>query len=84
MASILDMDALVSGTKSKDQLWVDCVHFFDSVKGNFIDALFVERRITALDMTTRLLLFRGSESDVVQRLSAYDRRGKQHGKSWEE
>jgi hypothetical protein len=81
MDSVLDVDALVKGTKSKEDLWINCMCFFDKVKGNLNDAAYVERTMATLDMTSKLLLFRGTESDVVQRLSAFDRHGKQFRKS---
>ena len=52
--------------------WTAALHTFDSIKTNFRAPAQVEKALHSIALDERVLLFRGSVSDIVERLSAYD------------
>ena len=52
--------------------WTAALNTFDSIKTNFRAPAQVEKALHSIALDERVLLFRGSVSDIVERLSAYD------------
>ncbi|KAL0028085.1 hypothetical protein WJX77_005436 [Trebouxia sp. C0004] len=52
--------------------WAAALDTFDSVKHNFRAPGQVEKALNSIALDERVLLFRGSDSDIVERLSPYD------------
>ncbi len=52
--------------------WAAALDTFDSIKHNFRAPGQVEKALNSIALDERVLLFRGSDSDIVERLSAYD------------
>jgi hypothetical protein len=52
--------------------WKEALEIFDRVKGSLKHAGQVEKALTSLGTEDRLLIFRGSENEILERLAAYD------------
>ena len=52
--------------------WAAALNTFDSIKHNFRAPGQVEKALNSIALDERVLLFRGSDSDIVERLSPYD------------
>ncbi len=52
--------------------WAAALDTFDGIKHNFRAPGHVEKALNSIALDERVLLFRGSDSDIVERLSAYD------------
>ncbi|DBA89137.1 TPA: hypothetical protein ACH3X1_016303 [Trebouxia sp. C0004] len=52
--------------------WAAALNTFDSIKHNFRAPGQVEKALNSIALDERILLFRGSDSDIVERLSPYD------------
>lgn len=52
--------------------WAAALDSFDGIQHKFRAAGQVEKALNKLALDDRVLLFRGSDSDIVERLSAYD------------
>ncbi len=52
--------------------WAAALDTFDGIKHNFRAPGQVEKALNSIALDERVLLFRGSDSDIVERLSAYD------------
>ncbi|DBA89134.1 TPA: hypothetical protein ACH3X1_016301 [Trebouxia sp. C0004] len=52
--------------------WAAALKTFDSIKHNFRAPGQVEKALNSIALDERILLFRGSDSDIVERLSPYD------------
>ncbi|DBA97249.1 TPA: hypothetical protein ACH3X1_014997 [Trebouxia sp. C0004] len=52
--------------------WAAALDTFDSIKHNFRAPGQVEKALNSIALDERVLLFRGSDSDIVERLSPYD------------
>ena len=52
--------------------WAAALDTFDSIKHNFRAPGQVEKAVNSIALDERVLLFRGSDSDIVERLSPYD------------
>ena len=52
--------------------WAEALNAFDSIKHNFWAPGQVEKALNSIALDERVLLFRGSDSDIVERLSPYD------------
>ena len=59
----------MTGALSK---WAAALDTFDGLKHNFRAPGQVEKALNSIALDERVLLFRGSDSDIVERLSAYD------------
>lgn len=53
--------------------WAVALDTFDVIKHKFQDPGQVEKALNTIFIGERVLLFRGSESEIVERLSAYDK-----------
>jgi hypothetical protein len=53
--------------------WKDALEIFDRVKGSLKNAEGVEVALLQLQVEDRLLIFRGSEAEIVRRLVAFDK-----------
>ena len=52
--------------------WAAALDTFDGIKHHFQAPGQVEKALNSIALDERVLLFRGSDSDIVERLSAYD------------
>ncbi|DBB06440.1 TPA: hypothetical protein ACH3X1_011998 [Trebouxia sp. C0004] len=52
--------------------WAAALDTFDGIKHNFRAPGQVEKAVNSIALDERVLLFRGSDSDIVERLSGYD------------
>ena len=52
--------------------WVAALDTFDGIEHNFRAPGQVEKALNSIALDERVLLFRGSDSDILERLSAYD------------
>lgn len=52
--------------------WAAALDRFDGIQHNFRAPGQVEKALNKLALDDRVLLFRGSDSDIVERLSAYE------------
>ena len=52
--------------------WAAALDIFDGVKHKLRAPGQVEKALNSIALDERVLLFRGSDSDIVERLSAYD------------
>lgn len=52
--------------------WTAALVTFDGIKHHFQASGQVEKALNSIALQERVLLFRGSDSDIVERLSAYD------------
>ena len=52
--------------------WAAALDTFDSIKHNFQAPGQIEKALNSIAVNERVLLFRGSDSDIVERLSPYD------------
>lgn len=52
--------------------WAAALDKFDSMKHNFQAPEQIEKALNSIPLGERVLLFRGSYADILQRLSAYD------------
>ena len=52
--------------------WAAALDVFDGLKHNFQAPGQIEKALNSIALDERVLLFRGSHLDVVERLSAYD------------
>ena len=52
--------------------WAAALNTFDSIKHSFRGPGQVEKALNNIALDERVLLFRGSDSDIVERLSPYD------------
>ncbi len=52
--------------------WTAALDTFDGIKHKFRAPGQVEKALNSIAQDERVLLFRGSDSDIVERLSAYD------------
>ena len=52
--------------------WAAALVTFDGLKHNFRAPGQVEKALNSIALGERVLLFRGSDSDIIERLSAYD------------
>lgn len=53
--------------------WVAALDTFDGIKHHFQTPGQVEKALNSIPLDERVLLFRGSDSDIVKRLSAFDK-----------
>ncbi|KAL3160415.1 hypothetical protein ABBQ32_010739 [Trebouxia sp. C0010 RCD-2024] len=52
--------------------WEAALDTFDRIKHNFRAQGQIEKAVNSIALDERVLLFRGSDSDIVERLSPYD------------
>jgi hypothetical protein len=52
--------------------WKEAMEIFDRVKGSLKHAGRVEKALICLETEKALLIFRGSDNDVLERLAAFD------------
>ena len=52
--------------------WAAALDTFDGIKHKFRAPEQIEKALNSIALDERVLLFRGSDSDIVERLSAYD------------
>lgn len=60
----------MTGTLAK---WAAALDTFDGIKHQFQTPGQVEKALNSIPLDERVLLFRGSDSDIIERLSAYDK-----------
>lgn len=53
--------------------WAVALDTFDAIKHKFQDSGQVEKALNTIFVGERVLLFRGSETEIFERLSAYDK-----------
>lgn len=53
--------------------WGAALDTFDGIKHHFQTPGQIEKALNSIPLDERVLLFRGSDSDIVERLSAYDK-----------
>ena len=53
--------------------WAAALDTFDGIKQHFQAPGQVEKALNSIALDERVLLFRGPESDIIERLSAYDK-----------